>query len=120
MPAHATAAPAAAIGVTPPQLDVEFENKFYDQVQATELERLRQLARLTGKVQQLQSDASSVQQMTLASLFQKTIDTMVHVLEDLTKGRPLQDVFLADDRVMYIGIVLIVAALCLYLVDVTG
>ena len=101
-------------------LDIEFTNKFYDQVQEEELKKLNALAKTANRNNQLTDSLARVQEMSLGSLFQRTIDTLVLIINDLSRGRPLWDIFLATDRILYVGLVLIAVAFCLWLIDVTN
>lgn len=101
-------------------LDIEFQNKFYDQVQEEETRKLNALATTANRNNQLTDSLTRLQEMSLGRLFQKTIDTLVLIINDLSRGRPLWDVFLAPDRILYVGLVLIVIAFCLWLIDITS
>ncbi len=101
-------------------LDIEFQNKFYDQVQEEETRKLNALATTANRNNQLTDSLTRLQEMSLGRLFQKTIDTLVVIINDLSRGRPLWDVFLAPDRILYVGLVLIVVAFCLWLIDITS
>lgn len=101
-------------------LDIEFTNKFYDQVQEEELKKLNALAKTANRNNQLTDSLARLQEMSLGSLFQRTIDTLVLIINDLSRGRPLWDIFLATDRILYVGLVLIAVAFCLWLIDVTS
>lgn len=101
-------------------LDIEFQNKFYDQVQEEETRKLNALATTANYNNQLTDSLARLQEMSLGSLFQRTIDTLVLIINDLSRGRPLWDVFFAPDRILYVGLVLIVVAFCLWLIDITS
>lgn len=103
-----------------PQLDAEFLDKFYGQVRKEELAKLNELGRAAEGSGRLLAQSRALQNMSLKEVAAKTLDTMVAILADLTRGRPLTEVFLAPDRVAYVGLVTIVVALAVWLVDVTS
>ena len=119
-PEPTTAAPPLFPGQGQGVLDVEFENTFYDQVQAQELARLNALATATNDANQLRDATAVTGGTSLRGLLDGTLAAMIAIIGDLSKGRPLVDVFLAADRILYVGLVLLALALGLWLVDVTA
>ena len=116
----AVAAPSAASGTTPPQLDAQFVDKFYGQVKKDEVAKLNELGKIVDQTSRLLDQTRALQNMPVKEVFARTLDTLVAVVTDLSRGLPLTEVFLAPDRIAYIGIVLIVVALAIWLVDVTS
>ena len=101
------------------QLDAEFDDKFYDEIKKKELARLNELSALANKQADLADSTTLLQNTSLKELSYKTVDTVVAILKDLSAGKPLLDVFLAPDRVTYVGVLLLFVALCFYLVDIS-
>lgn len=103
-----------------PLLDVEFTSQFYDEVREKEIAKLNDLSKAATTAANLDVQSGAIQNMSVRQIFQKTRDIMVHVLEDLTAGKPLFDIFFAEERILYVGLVLITTALALYVLDVTS
>lgn len=103
-----------------PELDVEFTSQFYDQVKAQEIAKLNDLSKKATDAAALATTSSDIKHMSLLQVFHRTRDVLVDILQDLTAGKPLKDIFLATNRVFYVGIVMIVVALMIYVVDVTS
>lgn len=96
-------------------LDAEFEATFDDQVRARELAKLNELSALATRNGELAAEARSAQNMSLRELFEATVRALVGVITDLSEGKPLAQVFLARDRALYVGLVLIALALAVWL-----
>ena len=107
-------------GLSSPQLDAQFMADFYEQVQAKELAKLNQLSSLATQSASIESKQKQFEHMSLKQLMRNTVDVLVAIITDLTERKPLADVFLAEERVLYVGLVLIILAICIYLVDVTS
>ena len=100
------------------QLDQEFGNKFDKEVKADELKRLNELSKIANETAGLEVK----QNMSVKAILAETLQTMVDILDDLTKGKPLHEVFSGStgDRPLFIGLVLIAVAVGVYLIDVTS
>ena len=94
------------------QLDIEFSSKFDDQIQAEELAELNKLSKMATDNAANSLKATEPQNLSVKQLFDHTVAVMASILQDLIAGRPLSEVFLAADRVMYVGFLLIVV--CVY------
>lgn len=103
-----------------PELDMEFQNAFDDKVQAEEVRKLNELSRLANKTTSLQQQDGLVQNLSLIAIGQRLIATLVDVMSDLIAGKPLVSVFTQGDRGLYIGITLLLVAIGLWLIDITG
>lgn len=104
------------------QLDQEFENKFDKEVKADELKRLNELSKIANETAGLEIKQNRIQNMSVKAILAETLQTMVDILDDLTKGKPLHEVFSGStgDRPLFIGLVLISVAVGVYLIDVTS
>jgi hypothetical protein len=63
----------------------------------------------------------SILNMSLTQILQKLSVTMIEILDDIIKNRinSISDV-VKGDRIIYIGIFVVLIALCLYIVDITS
>ena len=104
------------------QLDQEFGTKFDKEVKADELKRLNELSKLANEAAGVEGKLNKIQNMSVKSILAQTLQTMIDILDDLTKGKPLQEVFSGSsgDRPLFIGLVLIAVAAGVYLIDVTS
>ena len=104
------------------QLDQEFENKFDKEVKADELKRLNELSKIANEAAGMEVKHNRIQNMSVKTILAETLQTMVDILDDLTNGKPLQEVFSGStgDRPLFIGLVLIAVAVGVYLIDVTS
>ncbi len=104
------------------QLDQEFGSKFDEEVKAAELKRLNELSKLANETAGMSGRQNKIQNMSVKTILAETLQTMVDVLDDLTKGKPLHEVFSGSsgDRPLFIGLVLIAVAVGVYLIDVTS
>lgn len=104
------------------QLDQEFSSKFQNEIKADEVKKLNELSKLASSSAGLESTQRKIQNMSWKAILAQTLQTMVDILDDLTTGKPLQEVFSGStgERPLFIGLVLLVFAVGIYLVDVTS
>jgi hypothetical protein len=101
-----------------PQLDIQFETAFYGQVLADERAKLRRVTAAAMQRGALDGKARGLGDMSLRQLAFGLVDAWSDIVGDLRRGVPLRDVFLSTDRVLYVGLTLLLVALGVYLVDV--
>lgn len=104
------------------QLDQEFSTKFDKEIKAEELKRLNELSKLANSSAGLEDAQNKIQNMSIKGILAQTLQTMVDILDDLGKSKPLQEVFWGStgERPLFVGLVLIAIAVGVYLIDVTS
>ncbi len=107
------------VNVNSAALDVEFSNKFDETVRQEELDKLNELSRLANRNASLSAETSEIQNLSLKKIFDQLLDSVIGMLNDLTAGKPLVDVFLSQDRILYSGLLLVFAGVCIWLIDFT-
>ena len=96
-------------------------NNDYDkEVIAKERKRLKKLSNMANDEIDENIKTSLIQNLTLKEVISNTINTLVDILQDLSKGRRLEDVFLKNDRMFYLGILTLFVSFCLYLINITS
>ena len=104
------------------QLDQEYETRFDTEIKQNETKRLKELSALSNQRSSLDAEENRIQHLSIKTILKRTLDTMVEVLDDVTKRKSLTQVIWGDkgDRPLYIGLVIVTLALCLYIIDVTS
>lgn len=101
------------------QLDLEFSDKFDSQIRQEELDRLNELSRLASQTADLEGETSEIQNLSVKKIFAGLLDACIGMLNDVTAGKPLRDIFLATDRIVYTGLLFILVGICIWLIDFT-
>ena len=57
--------------------------------------------------------------LNLQDLYQNFMQTMIDILDDFMKKKPLLEIFTKEDRLFYLGILVMFVSFCLYLIDIT-
>lgn len=100
-----------------PRLDLEFQNQFDEVVKQQQIDKLNELSRLATGNSELA--ARQTQNLSLKDLFAQTLQTCIDILQDLTLNtKPMSEIFFAKDRLIYVGIIVIFAAFCLWLLHI--
>lgn len=100
-----------------PQLDLEFQNQFDDVVKQQQLDKLNELSKLATANNDLK--AQRMQNLSLKDIADKTLQTCIDILQDLTQNtKPMSEIFFSNDRLIYVGIILIFVAFCLWLLHI--
>ena len=100
-------------------LDVEFGNQFDEVVRQEELDKLNELSRLANRNATLSVETSEIQNLSIKKVFDQLLESVIGMLNDLTAGKPLVDVFLSSDRILYSGLLLVFAGICIWVIDFT-
>ena len=48
------------------------------------------------------------------------MQTMIDILDDFMEKKPLIEIFTKEDRLFYLGILVMFVSFCLYLIDITS
>ena len=62
---------------------------------------------------------SLVQNLSLKVIITNTINTLVDILQELSKGHTKR-IFLKGDRMFYLGLLTVFVSFCLYLINITS
>ncbi len=90
-----------------------------DAIKQQESDKLQKLSRLTNENADLTKTTVAIQNMTLKAVLATTLQTLVDILQDLsTRTKPLPQIFLATDRIFYVGIVVIFIAFCVWILHI--
>ncbi len=85
-----------------------------------ERNRLRKLSNLANQEIEDNIKTSLVQNLTLKNIINNTVNTLVDVLQELSKGVRLEDIFLKGDRMFYLGLLTVFVAFCLFFINITS
>ena len=85
-----------------------------------ERNRLRSLSNMANKEIEENIKTSLVQNLSLKVIITNTINTLVDILQELSKGNRLEDIFLKGDRMFYLGLLTVFVSFCLYLINITS
>ena len=85
-----------------------------------ERNRLRKLSNMANKEIEENIKTSLVQNLSLKVIITNTINTLVDILQELSKGDRLEDIFLKGDRMFYLGLLTVFVSFCLYLINITS
>lgn len=85
-----------------------------------ERNRLRSLSNMANKEIEENIKTSLVQNLSLKVIITNTINTLVDILQELSKGDRLEDIFLKGDRMFYLGLLTVFVSFCLYLINITS
>ena len=85
-----------------------------------ERNRLRKLSNMANKEIEENIKTSLVQNLSLKVIITNTINTLVDILQELSKGHRLEDIFLRGDRMFYLGLLTVFVSFCLYLINITS
>ena len=85
-----------------------------------ERNRLRKLSNMANIEIEENIKTSLVQNLSLKVIITNTINTLVDILQELSKGDRLEDIFLKGDRMFYLGLLTVFVSFCLYLINITS
>jgi hypothetical protein len=107
--------------LSPPQR-TEFEVRSMEEQQR----RLRFFTDTTNEEKQQEQERQLFINLSLVSLFNNLSSTIISIINELvaiTKETQLNDIiyiFIKDDRLVYIGLLFVIIAIAIYLIDVTS
>lgn len=100
--------------------DETLQSDYDREIIQKERNRLRKLSNLANQEIEDNIKTSLVQNLTLKNIINNTVNTLVDVLQELSKGVRLEDIFLKGDRMFYLGLLTVFVAFCLFFINITS
>ena len=107
--------------VSQPELN-DYEIKALEEQQR----KLTYFTDTTNRERQIKQEKEVFVNLSLVDLFSKLSSTIIAIINELlgitkdTKFNDILYIFVKEDRLIYIGLLLMLIALCVYLIDITG
>ena len=96
---------------------IPFIPSSYDDATKQETEKLNKLNKIANE--NVTQQTIAFKNMPIKEIFATIIQTFVDILQDLTTGsKPFFDIFFSVDRIMYVGFVVILLALFVWILHV--
>jgi hypothetical protein len=86
-----------------------------------ESDKLRYFSEKTNEMQNKNVDDHLFINQSLTTIIHKIFSTLIGILNDLTKTSSPKEImltFVSGDRLIYLGIIIVIAAFCMYVVDI--
>ena len=61
-----------------------------------------------------------IQNLKLKDVFENTIKSLVNIVTDLYNGERLENLLFKENRIFYLGLLIIFSSFCLYFIDITS
>ena len=101
-------------------LEILKANKYYENVKKEEEEKLKEISELSSKRLMMEKRIAKYSNLSIHNIIKNTIQTVLDVFEDIKAGDAILPTIFKDDRSFYIGILLVLFAFSLYLINITN
>ena len=98
----------------------ESEKTFNQESSEKQEQKLDILSEISNNETKINLNKKKYLNLNLKDLYQNLMQTMIDILDDFMERKPLIEIFTKEDRIFYLGILVIFFSFCLYLIDLTS
>ena len=97
-----------------------FQTAYDQKIDKEQEEQLLEIAKQSNQKIDEQLKNGLIQNLKLKELFENTIKSLVNIVTDLYNGERLENIFFKENRLFYLGLLVIFVSFCLYFIDITS